>query len=219
MGNTENLPALVLGELQNPGMEVREALRELPNPGEWDGHAWRPWGMTGGMHGSGLDVVRAGRSNVFFKGKYGMYDTLRDAFVGERMNRPTIGGITHQRACGCIRSAPSIKVRMVAAAELGHVDCEAQLEQMRVTMRRVLLESPRIDLVSMTEDVFAGQAGWREHYLWWLEREELLAHVGAENQSTLMLTQEGASALVMLEMTRPGSNIDMSAASHLEAVS
>lgn len=83
---------------------------------------------------------------------------------------------------------------------------------MRETLRRILLEGPSIDLPALTHDLFGGQDAWREHYLWWLERECLVAHVGAEDQSTLTPTREGASVLIMLELTKPGSNLDMSPA-------
>src|SRR5690606_35449472 len=104
--------------------------------------------------------------------------------------------------CGCISSY---------AFGVATVDCDAQLEFMREVMKRVLLEMPDLDLATMSQEMFAGQRHLCEHYLWWLENEGLVAHpAGQERQDRLLLTDEGCAALAMLEMTKPGSNIDLS---------
>lgn len=136
-----------------------------------------------------------------------MYDSLRDAFVGERLTRRDGG------QCGCL----PVHIRGQAFTEGSAIDCDRQLEQMRATLARVALEAPTIDLSALTNEVFDSVDSWREHYLWWLESEALLAHDGAENQTTLTLTSEGMSVLTMLEATRPGSNVDMSPAALLAA--
>ncbi len=223
-----NLPALVLANLGEDTKELRDALADLPDRSRWGGLAHMPWGLAAnpGSTRSNLEVVSAGRSSFFFKGHSGMYDSLRDAFVAERMCHSRIlpweqqdlrraaQQVSHasrpQRStCGCIRP-PSLEAMLAGTPAAAVVDCDAQLEHLRAVLRQILLEMPSLDLQRMTADLFGGQPVWCEHYLWWIESEAFVAHAGDERQDCLTLTTEGCSILVMLELTKPGSNRDMS---------
>ena len=138
-----------------------------------------------------------GRSSWFFQTDRGnSYDSLREAFVGERLNR-------NGEHCGCLR-APGV------AYSTATIDCETQLELMREVLRRILREMPDLNLDALAIDLFDSSANFAQHYIWWLEREMFVGHMGGEQQDRLAPTDEGFAVLSMLELTKPGSNHDMS---------
>ena len=185
--------------------ELVKVLAAVPRSasGRWGGRTDRPWGLGDDFlsrrsrSARDLETIAMGKANWFFRADgLRSYDTLREAFVGERLN----GGGN----CGCISSY---------AFGTATIDCDAQLEFMREVLKRVLLDMPDLNLVTLCNDNFCGQRQLCEHYLWWLENESFVAHpLGHERQDRLMLTDEGCAALTMLEMTKPGSNFDLSPA-------
>jgi hypothetical protein len=137
-----------------------------------------------------------GRDGWFFRADgLRSYDNLRDAFVGERLGGGAGG-------CDCFSA--------YGFGE-GAIDCGGQLRLLQDVMIRILRQTPTIDVGGLCDDLFAGQRRLCEHYLWWLESESLVTHPrGQERQDRLLLTDEGCVALAALELTRPGSNVDLS---------
>lgn len=195
--------ALISGTLSTAKMS--RILATVPKSPRWqNGIEGYPWGLgqnsNYGRPGHALyfEPVRIGKKAWFFQSEPGVaYDTIREAFVQERLN-------SRRQECDCIRfETPSLSEAMV--------DCDTQLDFMSSVLKRVLLEMSEIDLASLTTDLFAGQRHLCEHYLWWLESEHFIAHpYGEVSQDRLALTDEGCAVLYMLEMTKPGSNHDLS---------
>jgi hypothetical protein len=123
------------------------------------------------------------------------------------LNKPISAPWTTTRrvhGCGCLTVA---QARHVAIE--GTIDVDGQLELMRGTLKHVALAAPEIDLGILADDLFAGQRVLAEHYLWRLETDGFVNHAHDERQTSLMLTAEGTSVLLMLELTKPGVNEDV----------
>lgn len=197
-------PASVLGITSgSDGLEASVKFgSQLPPSVRWNSRVDRPWGLGDDYEPrqnrsvTDLETIRMGSTSWFFRANgVRSYDTLRQAFVGERL----AGGRTN---CGCISSYAFGKAT---------VDCEAQLAFMRAVLWRVLSAMPVLELDNLCTDMFGGHRHLCEHYLWWLENEAFVAHpVGQERQDRLLLTNEGFVTLAMLESTKPGSNVDLS---------
>jgi hypothetical protein len=193
------------GDVPGARADVR-AIASLPDPTGWGGRAIVPWGhpQAGGQLSRNVEAVRAGRSGWYLQYNGALYDTVRDAFVAARLNKPVsvpwpINRQVHD--CGCL-TAP--EARPVAIE--GTIDVDAQLELMRGALKHVALTAPQIDLGMLADDLFAGQRVLAEHYLWRLETDGFVDHARDERQTSLMLTAEGCSVLLMLELTKPGAN-------------
>ncbi|MES2095296.1 MAG: hypothetical protein V4459_00910 [Pseudomonadota bacterium] len=196
---------------ENDGERVIDvrAIESLPDPTGWGGRAIVPWGhpQAGGMLSRHVEPVRAGRTGWYLQYQGELYDTVRDAFVAARLNKPVAAPWTTTRqvhACGCLTVAAP---RHVAVE--GTVDVEAQLELMRQVLKHVAVAGPEIDLNILTDDLFGGQKVLAEHYLWRLELDGFVDHAHDERQTSLMPTAEGCSVLLMLELTKPGANEDI----------
>ena len=191
---------------ENPASVDARAIASLPDPTGWGGRAFVPWGHPLGLGMVSRDVVpvRAGRSGWYLQYGEGLYDTVRDAFAAARLNKPVSAPWTATRPvhrCGCLTVAA---VRHVAIE--GAIDVDAQLELMRKTLRHVALAAPDLDLPRLADDLFGSQRVLAEHYLWQLEADGFVDHAGEERQNSMMLTAEGCSILMMLELTKPGAN-------------
>lgn len=167
------------------------------------------WGhpQAGGELSRHVQPVRAGRTGWYLQYDSALYDTVRDAFVAARLNKPiSVPWATTRRVhgCGCLMVA---EARHIAIE--GTIDVDAQLELMRGTLKHIALAAPEIDLAILADDLFAGQRVLAEHYLWRLETDGFVDHAHDERQTSLMLTAEGTSVLLMLELTRPGVNEDV----------
>lgn len=199
---TSTLSVLAIASGTRSSTELSKIMATVPRSVRWWGRQDRPWGLGDDFAPrlsrsvNDLETVRMGKASWFFRADgRRSYDTLREAFVGERLNG---GG----QNCGCISAY---------AFGVATIDCDAQLELMREVMKRILREMSNLDLTALCTDLFAGQRQLCEHYLWWLENEAFVAHpIGQERQDRLMLTDEGCVALAMLEMTKSGSNFDLS---------
>ncbi len=200
------------GEHESDGEAERvdvRALEHLPDPTGWGGRAIVPWGHphSGGMLSRQIASVRAGRTGWYLQYAGTLYDTIRDAFVAARLNKPVSAPWTMARqvhTCGCLTIA---EARHVAIE--GSIDVDGQLELLRGVLKHVALAAPDIDLDTLSTDLFAGQRVLAEHYLWRLETDGFVDHAHDELQSSLMLTAEGCSTLLMLELTKPGGNEDV----------
>jgi len=106
--------------------------------------------------------------------------------------------------CGCITVAAP---RQVTAEQ--PVDIDGQLELLRGTLRHIALAAPDLNLGILADDLFAGQLVLAENYVWRLEMDAFVDHAGEEHQGSMMLTAEGTAALLMLELTKAGSNADV----------
>lgn len=185
-----------------PADDLAHVLRLVPRSARWCGRHDRPWGLGDDFKPRrsrpvrDLETVRMGKDSWFFRANgLRSYDTLREAFVGERLNSGAQG-------CGCISAY---------AFGVATIDCDAQLELIRKVLNAILCGMPDLDLARICDEMFGGRRDLCEHYLWWLETEAFVAHpAGEERQDRLMLTDEGCAVLAMLEMTKPGSNHDLS---------
>ena len=185
------------------------AVEALPDPTNWGGRAVVPWGHphAGGMVSRDIVPARAGRSGWYLQHGDALYDTMRDVFAAARLGRPVSAPWSTTRQvhrCGCLTV---VTARRVAVEDT--VDVEAQLELMRATLKHIALAAPEIDLAVLADDLFGGQRVLAEHYLWRLETDGFVDHAHDERQSSLMLSREGCSVLLMLEITRPGVNDDV----------
>jgi len=185
------------------------ALESLPDPLGWGGRAILPWGAPGcGGHLSrGVKPVRAGRDGWYLQYDGVLYDGVRDAFVAARLNRPMSApwaGRMPAHRCGCITVAAP---RQVTAEQ--PVDIDGQLELLRGTLRHIALAAPDLNLGILAADMFAGQLVLAESYVWRLEMDGFVDHAGEEHQGSMMLTAEGTAVLLMLELTKPGTNEDV----------
>ena len=195
-------------EGQGTIIDVR-ALESLPDPTGWGGRAIVPWGHphAGGMLSQDIKPVRAGRTGSYLQYSGGLYDTVRDAFVAARLNKPVSAPWTTTRqvhGCGCLTVATARNVAIE-----GTIDVEGQLELMRQVLKHVALAGPEIDLILLADDLFGGQKVLAEHYLWQLEVDGFVDHAHDERQTSLMPTAEGCSVLLMLELTKPTANDDV----------
>jgi hypothetical protein len=191
----------------HPGPDAR-AIEALPDRTGWRGLAIVPWGhpAAGGEVSRDVLPFRAGRTGWYLQYEGILYDTVRDAFAASRLSRPVSTPWSTTRyghECRCI----TVAGRRVAIE--GTVDIEAQLELMRKTLRHIALAAPDINIDLIADDVFAGQRALAEHYLLGLEADGFVDHAHEERQTSLMLTAEGYSSLLMLELTRPGANEDV----------
>ncbi len=64
------------------------------------------------------------------------------------------------------------------------------------------------DLDAFIDLAFAGQVGWMESYIHWMEQEKLVGCIGMTIQD-VDLSPEGAAIRRMLDMTAPGTNADI----------
>jgi hypothetical protein len=193
---------------QGASIDVR-ALDSLPDPTGWGGRAIVPWGhpQAGGELSRHVQPVRAGRAGWYLQYNSALFDTVRDAFFAARLNNPISAPWTTTRrvhGCGCLTVA---ETRHVAIE--GTIDVDAQLELMRGTLKHIALAAPEINLGILANDLFAGQLVLAGHYLWRLEKDGFIDHAHDERQTSLMLTAEGTSVLLMLELTKPGVNEDV----------
>jgi hypothetical protein len=193
------------GDDQAKVVDVR-ALECLPDPTNWGGRSIVPWGhpSTCGQISRNVEPRRAGRSGWYLEYDGALFDSVRDVFVAARLNKPVGAPWTSNRqahGCGCLTVARADHVALE-----GRIDVEAQLELIRAALKTVALAAPEVDLGILTDDLFAGQRVLAEAYLWQLETDGFVAHAHEERQNSLMLTAEGTSVLLMLELTKPGAN-------------
>lgn len=193
---------------QVPSPVDDRAVEALSDPTNWGGRAIMPWGHphAGGMLSRDIVPVRAGRSGWYLQHGDALYDTMRDVFAAARLGRPVSAPWSTTRQvhrCGCLTVATA---RRVAVEDT--VDVEAQLELMRAALKHIALAAPEIKMNVLADDLFGGQRVLAEHYLWRLEIDGFVDHAHDERQSSLMLSREGCSVLLMLELTKPGTNED-----------
>jgi hypothetical protein len=191
----------------HPGPDAR-AIEALPDRTGWRGRAIIPWGhpAAGGEVSRDVLPVRAGRTGWYLQYDGVLYDTVRDAFAASRLSKPVSTPWSTTRyghECRCI----TVAGRRVVID--GTVDIEAQLELMRKTLRHIAFAAPDINIDLIADDIFAGQRVLAEHYLLGLEADGFVDHAHEERQTSLMLTAEGCSSLLMLELTRHGANEDV----------
>jgi hypothetical protein len=101
---------------------------------------------------------------------------------------------------------------LFASFRLGMCDCERetdQLEVLRHVLKLVTLEIHATDFPGFIVRGFGGNRAFAEHYIHWLESERLAKCLQGDLRS-LELDDEGHAVARMLDMTAPGTNVDLS---------
>lgn len=134
--------------------------------------------------GYDMEMVQHGGSHWFLKAPDGRtYDTIRELFSCFRL-----------RACICQE--------------------EADFEHMRRSLHAVDMDLLRLDRRFLVDDVFDGSLQFQRSTYQNLERQCFIRHDLDGNEDpmpdTALLTPEGRAVMMMLDETRPGSNIDTS---------